>query len=194
MKKLKLLIQKLQLQIRIAEIQLAIKKLLLRIAGKKKGFEAFAKAIGKRESGNNYKIVNPYGYMGAYQFGMARLSDLGYTERKAGTTGYSNYVFQWKRGYSKDWFLNNPDVQDRIFKQHVRNLIRSIKQSYSQYFGKRINGIKITLSGCVAFSHLSGFGGLGRFLNGRGESSDAYGTKGSSYLAKFSDYDLSKVA
>ena len=160
------------------------------LSGGKKGFEAFAKAIRKKESGGNYQIVNSYGYLGAYQFGLARLCDLGYTERKPGSTGYSNSAFQWKRGYSRSWFLNNPSVQDRIFKAHANDLIKRIKRGFSQYFGKQIGGIEITLSGCVAFSHLAGVGGLGKFLRGLGDSSDAFGTKGSDYMKKFADYSL----
>ena len=170
-----------------------LQKLLILLNLKKKqekGFEEFAIAIRERESSNNYQIVNVYGYLGAYQFGMARLCDLGYTERKAGTTGYSNPAFQWRAGYSKEYFLNNPDFQDRIFKQHCQDLIKRIKASLSDYLGKPINGTEITLSGLVAGAHLGGMGGISNYLKGLCDSNDAMGTKVSDYIKAFAGYNL----
>ena len=160
---------------------------LLRL--KKKDFIAFALAIKKRESGNNYKIVNVYGYLGAYQFGMARLCDLGYTERKAGKTGFNNKSFVWKRGYSQEYFLDNPDFQDRVFKKHILNLVERIEKRYSHYLGHKVNGIDITLSGCVAGVHLTGMGGLKKFFQGR-NNSDAFGTRITEYIKKFEGYNI----
>ena len=162
---------------------------LLIIQNKNKDYIAFREALGKRESGGNYKIVNAYGYLGKYQFGMARLSDLGYTERIAGTTDYHNSAFYWKAGFSKEYFLNNPDFQDRVFKEHIGSLIKQIKLKYFKYLGKQINNIEITLSGLVAGAHLGGIGGIGKFLAGN-NSSDQFGTRVSDYIKEFSNYDL----
>ena len=139
-----------------------------RLLGIKKGknFEAFAEALGQRESGGRYKIVNAYGYLGKYQFGLARLYDLGYTERKEGTKGYRNSAFRWKKGYSQSYFLNNPNFQERVFREHCKNLIIQIKRKFSKYLGKQINGVDITLSGCIAGAHLGGIGGVRKFLKG----------------------------
>ena len=156
-------------------------------------FEKFALAIRKRESSNNYQIVNVYGYMGAYQFGMARLCDLGYTERKAGTSGYAQSAFEWRAGYSKEYFISNPDFQDRVFKQHCQDLIARIKKSFSGYLGKQINGTEITLSGLVAGAHLGGIGGVSGYLGGIVDSHDQLGTSVSSYIKQFGGYNLEKL-
>jgi len=158
----------------------------------KKGFEEFAEALGKRESNNNYKIINVYGFMGRWQFGMARLCDLGYTERKVGTTNYANSSFQWKKGYSQEYFLNNPDFQDRIFREHCNNLMKQIKLKFLSYFGKTINGIKITLSGCVAGAHLGGVGGLTAFIIFEYNDCDAFGTTIGDYIKEFGGYNLTE--
>jgi len=171
---------------------LALQELLKK--KKSSDFEKFASAIRKRESSNNYEIVNQYGYMGAYQFGMARLCDLGYTKRKEGTTGYSNSVFQWRTGYSKEYFLSNPDFQDRVFKQHCKDLIARIEKSFSEHLGKRVNGIKITLSGLVAGSHLGGIGGIKNFLINHYDIHDQFGTGVSDYVKKFSGYNLENIS
>ena len=181
-----------QLLLSIIKILQEIIKFLQKQITSKKGFQEFADALGKRESGNNYQIVNAYGYLGKYQFGMARLCDLGYTERKAGTTGFANVSFVWKRGYSQEYFLNNSDFQEKVFKEHCEDLIKVIKAMFSIYLGQVISNVEITLSGCVAGAHLAGIGGLGNFLTKAYDSSDAFGTKISDYIRDFADYNLIK--
>ena len=55
-----------------------------------KGHTAFLTALGHRESGNRYHVVNRFGYMGKYQFGKSTLKTL-------------------KIKVTKEEFLNNPD-------------------------------------------------------------------------------------
>lgn len=162
-----------------------------KLLGKKKGFKEFAEDLGKRESGGDYTIVNSLGFMGKYQFGMARLSDLGYTERKAGTTGFDNNAFAWKTGYSQEHFLNTPEFQDRVFREHVKNLVSSIKRSYSSSFGQKVYGITFTLSGAVAGAHLGGLGGVSKFLE-LSIAKDAYGTSVADYIEQFGGYNIEK--
>ena len=176
------LIKKLQALIALLEAKLAQKN--------QKDFEAFKTALGKRESGNTYQVMNVYGYMGRWQFGMARLCDLGYTERKVGMTGYSNSAFQWKTGYSQAYFLNNSELQDKIFREHCDNHIESIKVKFPNYLGKVVNGVYITLSGCVAGAHLGGIGNVSYFLTDAYDGSDVNGTKISDYIKEFGDYNL----
>lgn len=183
---LKLKIKELQLQIQIITLQ-------IRILIMKKNFENFALALRIRESSNNYQAVNAYGFLGAYQFGLARLSDLGYTERKPGVSGYANSSFQWRTGYSKEYFLSNPDFQDRVFKEHADNLITQIKAKLTDYLGKQINGTEITLSGLVAGAHLAGVNGVSSYLKGHYDNQDAFGTKVSSYIKAFANYNLENV-
>jgi len=59
-----------------------------------KNHNKFLDDIGFRESSNNYKAVNQFGYLGKYQFGRKTLNAIGFEE-------ISNYEF-----------LSNPEIQE----------------------------------------------------------------------------------
>jgi len=151
---------------------------------KKAEFNEFALVIRLRESSGNYRIVNSLGFLGAYQFGMARLCDLGLTKRINGTSGYANKNFEWKDGYSKEIFLVSHRLQDKTFRAHVKDLIKQIKRSVSDGIIK-----EYTLSGLVAGAHLGGIGGVKKFLEGK-DREDAYGTSVGDYIKRFKGYNI----
>ena len=68
-------------------------------------------------------------------------------------------------------------------------------RNIDKYDGKQIAGVTITESGILAAAHLSGPGGVKKFLrtNGKGRSRDAYGSSVKGYLKRFGGYDLSPV-
>jgi hypothetical protein len=159
-------------------------------------FAAFAAAVRRRESGGDYQIVNSLGYLGAYQFGMARLCDLGFTERIPGTKGYGNSKFRWKSGWSSARFLNDPGIQDDTFRRHVRSWVRYVeKKAWTRFIGTPAVELlgdgapdcEVTLSGMIGVVHLLGPGGLRSLLEGQ-DQVDGYGTRGSEYLAKFGGF------
>ena len=159
---------------------------------REKDFMAFANALGKAESNNNYYAKNSLGYLGYYQFGKARLCDLGYTERIK--QGFTNNCFDWKDGMTDEGFLNNPCLQDKVFKEHVENLLNYIDKHCSFYFDKMVAGARVTRSGCVAFAHLAGLGGLKKFLMTGFDPKDVVsGVPATTYMKKFSGYDLKVV-
>ena len=175
---------------KLKELLILLRSLLIK-PSHKKDYIAFREALGQRESGGDYRAVNPYGYLGKYQFGMARLCDLGYTERKPGTTGYSNANFIWKNGYSKEWFLTSPKQQDEIFYKHCQLLKKRIVEEFNDYLGVvTVLGISITLSGLIAGAHLGGIGGIRNFVLHGADSLDANGTRISQYIKEFGDYDI----
>jgi len=150
-------------------------------------YNAFIIALGKRESNNNYGIVNSWGYLGRWQFGKPRLWDLGYS-----VDGWHPRFRKKRVVITKEYFLENKDFQDYIMRLHVTQL-RNIflnKKRYSKYLDKIINGVLITVSGLVAGAHLKGLGGVRKFLKGK-DNADALGTKISEYISKFAGYDLS---
>jgi hypothetical protein len=108
-------------------INILIQRIKLLLKGKN-GFREFAYLIGERESNNNYQAKNSFGYLGAYQFGMARLCDLGLTERIK--EGMDNDCFKWKDGMSEEMFLNSPEVQDQLFFRHCTDLAGSINKEF----------------------------------------------------------------
>lgn len=147
-----------------------------------KGYEAFKDAVALSESSNDYGAKNAWGYLGRYQFGMMRLTDLGLCE-KIGKT------YRWRAPYSEAVFLADHALQDRIFRRHVALLRQEVLKDFGKRLGKTILGVQITLSGSVAVCHLLGKGGLRDFLNGV-DRGDALGTRASTYMRKFAGYDI----
>ena len=181
----------------------------------KGSYEDFVNALGERESGNNYHIKNTLGYLGRWQFGKMRLTDVGLMKRNDGGG------FEWIEGMDelkfcsgKGWekvamgFLavggNEEDVsfaklvQDKAIYDSTDNWIKqAVYFSVASRIGEAVNGIVITLSGIVAGAHLKGMGsskypGVIQFVREGVDSTDAFGTKISEYIESFGGYDLSR--
>jgi hypothetical protein len=140
-----------------------------------KTFEDFATAVGERESGGRYDAKNELNYLGKYQFGLARLTDMGLCERIPGTTGFSNKSFRWIPPHSEAEFLSSPAIQDAIFKRHVDDLRRQLRRFES---------------GLVAGAHLLGVGGIRELIFEGRIGKDANGTAITSYVSRFSNFEL----
>ena len=111
--------------------------------------EKFLDAIGHRESTNRYDVVNPWGYMGRYQFGKSTLKGLGFN-------------------VSKKEFLSNPKLQEEAMMALLNHNKEKLQKYIDVFDGKTINGIYITESGILAAAHLGGQGSVKRyFKNGK---------------------------
>lgn len=131
----------------------------------------FLQAIGHKESGNNYSIVNTFGYMGKYQFGASTLKGLGFK-------------------VTKEEFLNNPALQEEAMQALLEHNRKKLKRQIEKYCGETIHGVYITESGILAAAHLAGQGNVKRFFRKGYEFKDGYGTTMTSYMEKFSGYQL----
>lgn len=140
-----------------------------------KSYLGFKEAVGFKESGGRYSVVNEYGYMGKYQFGKGTLELIGI--------------------YNPTEFLNSPELQEAAFYANAsRNkwiLIRDI----ARFEGKVINGVEVTESGILAAAHLAGPGSVKKYLRSWGANafSDAFGTSIRNYMKRFGGYDTSFV-
>jgi len=141
-----------------------------------KDFVGFKEALAFNESGRRYHVVNKWGYLGKYQFGMQTLRQLNVK-------------------VSHREFLNNPSLQEEAFKRYVRENRKILASEIKHYSGRYINGVKITESGILAAAHLAGAGAVKKFLRSRGKitSADALGTRIEDYLQKFGGYDLGEI-
>lgn len=149
----------------------------------------FCDAVRRRESSNNYACVNSLGYVGAYQFGLARLCDLGLTERIK--PGYANTSFRWKEPMTRTSFLASKNVQDACFDLHVQKLKEQIREHNMPLPFSCSCGLKpfsLDLSGAIGVCHLLGFGGLYSLVKRGRDEMDGYGTRASSYGKLFSGY------
>jgi len=133
--------------------------------------EHFLNAIGHRESTNRYDVVNKWGYMGRYQFGKSTLKGLGYD-------------------VSKKEFLSNPELQEEAMLSLLKHNKEKLQKYIDVFDGKTINGIYITESGILAAAHLGGQGSVRRYFRNGKVFKDGNGTRITSYMDKFSGYDI----
>lgn len=132
---------------------------------------SFLDAIGYRESRNNYRIVNSYGYLGKYQFSMRTIRGLGFD-------------------VTKREFLRSPELQEIVMESYLIHNRTVLNYYIKRYDGKTVNSIKITESGILAAAHLAGAGGIIQYFEYGKDSADGFGTKISTYLKEFSKYKL----
>lgn len=137
-----------------------------------KDHNKFLEDLGFRESSGNYKAVNKFGYLGKYQFGRATLNSLGY------------------RNVTNRQFLSDPSLQDQVMEDLLVHNKKILKRYIKKYDGKTVHGVFITESGILAAAHLAGAGNVKRFFRKGYEFKDGYGTKMTSYMKKFSGYQL----
>ena len=140
-----------------------------------KSFNGFKEALAFQESGGDYFVKNPYGYLGKYQFGEGTLAVLGISDIEG--------------------FLYDPKLQESVF--HA-NLVRNkwiLRREINKYSKMVIQAIPITESGILAAAHLAGPGNVKKYLRSGGthDVQDAFGTQISDYLQKFAGYDISNV-
>ena len=137
----------------------------------KEELENFLYAIGFRESSNRYDIVNRWGYMGKYQFGRSTLKGLGFN-------------------VTRKEFLSNPQLQEEAMMALLLHNKEKLQKYIDVFDGKTINGMLITESGILAAAHLGGQGSVKRYFKNGKVFKDGYGTKITSYMEKFSGYDI----
>jgi hypothetical protein len=163
----------------------------------KGNYNDFLRALGYRESGGQYGIVNKYGYLGKYQMGEAALKDAGYY--KGDYTRKNDWIGEWtgKDGvWSKEDFLRSPRAQERAIREFHRKMWKYIKAlGLDRYIGRVVRGIYITESGLLGGAHLLGAGNLKKFLysNGRIVPTDGHGTPITEYIHRFANYDISEI-
>lgn len=162
-----------------------------------KTLQDFLDALGKRESGGNYKAFNKYGYAGKYQMGEAALIDAGYYKKSGRYNNDWTGTFTGRDNvYSIEDFLKNPQAQENAqiaFKRRQWLYLKAV--GADKFLNKFINGYSITQSGLLAGAHLKGAGGVIEYLksNGLKNPKDAFGTSVESYMKNFGGYDVSSI-
>lgn len=146
---------------------------------KEQELKKFLFHLSLRESSNNWKIANDYGYMGKYQFGQSTLETIG-------IKGVTSKKFR-----SNPWVFNE-DLQERAIRLLINYNHKILEYYILKYKNSKINGIEITKSGIIAAAHIAGAYGVKRFIetNGKYDPNDAYSTHLSDYLQEFSNYKI----
>jgi len=142
-------------------------------------FDRFLDALGLYESGNDWEIYNPYGYMGEWQLGKAALEDIGYD--------HINF-----RDFKKDPTIFPRSEQKKAVTLLVNLNIKYLGAALDKYEDTTISDTEITTSGLIAASHLAGAGGVKLFLatGGNINPTDANGTSVLTYLKVFQNYKI----
>lgn len=141
----------------------------------KQSFTAFKEALGFKESQGKYNVVNPYGYMGKYQFGKETLELLGIRDTLT--------------------FMNSPILQEKAFEVNLSRNKWILRREISKFTGQEVGDVSVSESGILAAAHLAGPGNVKRFFKSKGEISkkDANGASVAYYMKKFAHFDTSKI-
>jgi len=142
------------------------------VADFRKENKTFLSAIARRESSNNYTIINKWGYMGKYQFGRGTLDGLGYSH------------------ISNEEFLSTPFIQEEAMMKLLQSNKYILRREIRKYSGTAVNGVYITESGLLAAAHLAGPGNVRMFLKEDINVKDGFGTSLADYLDYFSNYKI----
>lgn len=136
-----------------------------------KGHDAFLSKLGNFESGNDYKKVNRYGYMGKYQFGEQALDQVNIQ-------------------VPKQVFLNSPELQEIAMQRLLEFNDDTLEKYISKYEGKKLHGVLVTHSGVLAAAHLGGPTNVKKWFRSGKVFKDGNGTPITKYMKIFSGYSL----
>ena len=142
-------------------------------------WDLYRTVLGRRESDNNYRSVNQFGFCGRWQFGAGALIDGGYVKRGARNRDLTNDEF-WTglNGVSsREHWLSNTAAQDSAMlaytKSHFNDLLRR--------GGLQSNSSIARCAGLLAASHLLGIGGAMSFVRSGSGGHDANGVTAADY-------------
>jgi outer membrane receptor for Fe3+-dicitrate len=91
---------------------------------------------------------------------------------------------------SKNEFLNNPQLQEEAMMALLLHNKEKLQLYIDTFDGKTINGMLVTESGILAAAHLGGQGSVKRYFKNGKVFKDGNGTKITSYMNKFSGYEI----
>ena len=151
-------------------------------------------------------ILNPWNYVGLFQFSEEALQDVGcyrFDGTKNSKTqdwgGTGNYWTGKFGATSLNVFKSSGTIQMKAINEWINRLCRySRSKNLNEFYGVTITGasgyedFEVTESGVIAAIHLKGSGAVKSFLttNGKTNESDANGTSIAKYMNMFAHYDI----
>lgn len=151
---------------------------------------AYLASVSKTESGGDYGVENQYGYLGKYQFGADALADAGIIDssklkaaKSAGGFNQKSFLANssnWVTPGGKEAFLKNPALQDKIFEGYTNNNIKGGFKSGALNDSSSPEQV----AAYAKAAHLKGVGGANNYFLRGVDSTDANGTKVSTYAAQ----------
>jgi hypothetical protein len=87
-------------------------------------------------------------------------------------------------------FRSSPLVQEKAMTALLKQNKRSLRKYIEKYDGKVVHGVLVTESGLLAAAHLGGAGSVKKWFRTGKVRRDGNGVKITSYMTKFSGYQL----
>ncbi|MBE6713377.1 MAG: RHS repeat-associated core domain-containing protein [Ruminococcaceae bacterium] len=152
---------------------------------------SYLDALAGSESSNNYSIVSKSGkFWGRYQMGPDALKEAGFWDEGGNWTKLANFYGV----NSKESFLASPLAQDVAITRYNIQQWRHIKNyGLDSYIGSVYCGVYVTQSGLLAACHLVGAYRMNEAVPAGKEVCDGNGTRASSYMNSYGNYDISWV-
>ena len=143
---------------------------------------AYIGAVGQRESGNRYGIVNSIGYAGKYQFGTVAMKESGHIKMDAPNSNSamldnSNWTGLNGCNSRDDWLANVNNCQEYAMITYTNKNRRYLLNNG----GIRSGDTPEQIGGMLMGSHLLGPNAIKNWRNGAQVSADGYGTTGAEY-------------
>lgn len=151
-------------------------------------------------------ILNPWNYVGLFQFSEEALQDVGCYRfdgtKNATTQDWGKNGNYWTGRFgatSLNVFRHSGKIQMQAINEWINRLCRySRSKNLNEFYGKTITETKdsppfeVTESGVIAAIHLKGSGAVKKFLttNGRINKADGNGTSVAKYMSLFAHYDV----
>lgn len=168
------------------QLMLEIQKKLVEVE-----IQQFIEKLASRESSGDWKVVNRFGYVGKYQFGMAARKTVGAPHFTAKQFIKNPYIWPEKEQdlAVRKLMKSNYKYLNRFFSKPGDELDLFINKTFTL---RDRSKVKITTGGLLAASHLVGPKSVRKFLNtkGRIDKSDGNGTKCSDYMKHFDNYNF----
>lgn len=143
-------------------------------------------ALGQRESGNNPRAINQFGFVGKYQFGNPALYDAGFTTQTTTNNIVLRNTQSWGGRKSIDCGIRsiNDFLEERGNCQEIAMDI-NVRRNYTTMQGAGVinnSTPAAELGGYLAVAHLLGAGGAIRFARGDRSGRDGNGVSGQQYF------------
>ena len=151
-------------------------------------FEQIVRKMNEIEASNTHNKINRCGFIGAFQVGVAVLEDSGLVKKgefkrmKRMNIRQKDFVLnhlQWKNGYYIYTFLNDFNLQKKVFISLCKRNYKILKRGGYISDTDDINYVR----GAIFASHLIGVGATKRFLSGKkGNYTDANNVSALTYF------------
>jgi len=147
----------------------------------------FKEALGHRESSMRPEIINGIGAMGIWQFMPYTLKDLGLGHITPNKFRLQPDIFPVEL---QEYALDLKIERDLKLLTHQWWRLDNSVNYIDKYVGKEFYGVKISLAGIIAASHIAGAGGVIKFFDSAGfyNPQDVNNTSLLHYLREFSEY------